>query len=85
MNPTIFYNNKKNCAPARPFLNPELSEHSDLSSESDESIHSESDFSESNNEPLITDKAKPNSSIQNGGIKKETETATIVMESSKVW
>ena len=47
MNPTIFYNNKNNRVPTRPILNPELSEDSDLSSESDESIYvseSENDY-----------------------------------------
>ena len=33
MNPTSFYSNKKKRDLARPFLNPELSEDSDLSSE----------------------------------------------------
>ena len=74
MNPTSFYSNKKNRDLARPFLNPELSEDSDLSSESDKSIyiseseidyedisesvesHSQSDFSENNEEPVV----KPN-------------------------
>ena len=76
MNSKIFYSNKKIRDLERPFLNPELSEDSDLSSESDESIyiyisesekdyedsseflesHSQSDFSESNDEPVI----KPN-------------------------
>ena len=39
MNPTSFYSNQKNCVPARPILDPEWSEDSDLSSESDESIY----------------------------------------------
>ena len=38
MNPTSFYSNKKNCDLARPHLNTELSEGTDLSSESDETI-----------------------------------------------
>ena len=38
INPTSFYSNRKNCDLARPFLNTELSEDSDLSTESDESI-----------------------------------------------
>ena len=47
MNPTSFYSNKKNRVSARPVLNPKLSEDSDLSLESDESIYisgSESDY-----------------------------------------
>ena len=77
MNPTSFYSNKKNHVAARSFLNPELSEDSDLSSESVESIytsesksdnennfesaesHSQSDFSESNDEPLVTPNPLP--------------------------
>ena len=50
MNPTKTYNNKKNRDLARPFLNTELSEDSDLSSETDESIYiseSESDYEDS--------------------------------------
>ena len=50
MNPTSFYSNKKNRDLARPFLNPELSEDNDLSSESDKSIYiseSESDYEDS--------------------------------------
>ena len=50
MNPKSFYNNKKNRDLARPFLNTELSEDSDLSSESDESIYiseNESDYGDS--------------------------------------
>ena len=50
MNPTSFYSNKKNRDLARRFLNPELSEDSDLSSESDKSIYiseSESDYEDS--------------------------------------
>ena len=46
MNPTSAYSNKKNRDLAKPFLNTELFEDSDLSSESDESIYiseSESD------------------------------------------
>ena len=100
MNLTSFYSNKKNHVPARSFLNPELSEDSDLSSESAESIytsesksdnennfestesHSQSGFSESNDEPLVTH--KPTSSTQNGDIKKN-ETASIAMENSKAW
>ena len=39
MNSKIFYSNKKIRDLERPFLNPELSEDSDLSSESDESIY----------------------------------------------
>ena len=39
MNPKSFYNNKKNRDLARPFLNTELSEDSDSSPESDESIY----------------------------------------------
>ena len=47
MNPASAYSNKKNRDLARPFLNTELSEDSDLPSESDESIYiseSESDY-----------------------------------------
>ena len=47
MNPTSAYSNKKNRDLAKPFLNTELFEDSDLSSESDESIYiseSESDY-----------------------------------------
>ena len=47
MNPTSFYSNKKDRVSSRPVLNPELSEDSDLSSVSDESIYiseSESDY-----------------------------------------
>ena len=50
MNSTSFYSNKKNRDLARPFLNPELSEDNDLSSESDKSIYiseSESDYENS--------------------------------------
>ena len=50
MNPTSFYSNQKNCVPARPILDPELSEDSDLSSESDESIYiseNEGDYGDS--------------------------------------
>ena len=39
MNSKIFYSNKKIRDLERPFLNPELSEDSDLSFESDESIY----------------------------------------------
>ena len=50
MNPKKIYNNKKNRDLARLFWNTELSEDSDLSSESDESIYisdSESDYEDS--------------------------------------
>ena len=50
MNPKSFYDSKKNRDLARPFLNTELSEDSDLSSESDQSIYiseSESDYEDS--------------------------------------
>ena len=39
MNPTSAYSNKKNRDLAKPFLNTELFEDSDLSSESDESTY----------------------------------------------
>ena len=55
MNPKSFYKNKI-CDLARPFLNTELSEDSDLSSESDESIYiseSESDYGDSS-ESIVT-------------------------------
>ena len=82
MNPTSFYSNKKNRDLARPFLNPELSEDSDLSSESDKSIyiceseidyedisesvesHSQSDFSESNDEPVVKPNLLPQSKTE---------------------
>ena len=54
MDPTIFCRNKKNCVPARSFLNLELFEDSDLSSESDEAIYiseNESDY-EDNSESI---------------------------------
>ena len=91
MNPTSFYNKKKNRVSARPVLNPELSDGSDLSSESDESIyisesesdyednsestesHSQSYFSESNDELLV----KPNTLPQpkTGALKKAKQQA----------
>ena len=49
MNPTSFYSNKKNHVPARSFLTPELSEDSDLSSESAESIYTSESKSDNEN------------------------------------
>ena len=49
MNPTSFYSNKKNHVSARSFLNPELSEDSDLSSESAESIYTSESMSDNEN------------------------------------
>ena len=72
MNPSSFYSKKTVDASARPILNPELSEDSDLSSESDESIYfsdceydlpeseeSPHDFSESDDEQPVNQPAQP--------------------------
>ena len=95
MNPTSLYSNKKNRDFARSFLNPELSEDSDLSSESDKSIYiiseSESDYEDSSESiesqsqsdfSESNDEAKPTSSTQNGVVEKN-EKASIAMENSK--
>ena len=72
MNPSSFYSKKTVGAPARPILNPELCEDSDLPSESDESIYfsdceydlpeseeSLHDFSESDDEQPVNQPAQP--------------------------
>ena len=54
MNPTSFYSNKKNRDLAMPFLNTELSEDKELSSESDKSIYiSESKSDQENSSESI--------------------------------
>ena len=67
MNPTIFYSSKKNRGLARPFLNPELSGDSNLSSESDESIHiSESESNYEDSSDSIESHSQPDFSESNG-------------------
>ena len=88
MNPACVYSNKKNRDLERAFLNTKLSEDTDVSSESDETIcisesesdyedsyesiesHSQSDFSESNNKPMV----KPNPLLHcKTGVTKKTK------------